>query len=137
MASNLNPYFMRAYYEWTLDNNLTAHIFVNTKVDGVVVPTEHISSEETIVLNLSPSAVSSLRIENQFITFDARFYGKSFYIHLPINSVISIYTKELPKNILYFKWADEDIREIEQTVKKERQKPKLTIISNKDEKDEK
>ncbi|MCA1779495.1 MAG: ClpXP protease specificity-enhancing factor SspB [Xanthomonadaceae bacterium] len=54
------PYLLRALHEWIVDNAATPQIVVDGTHADVQVP-ENLRSTEKIVLNLSPSAVSTAR----------------------------------------------------------------------------
>ena len=92
MAST-RPYLIRAIYEWALDNGYTPFVLVDTSVDGVVVP-EQFVEDNSIVLNVSPTAVRDLNLGDEFISFNARFAGVSQELFVPINSVRAVYAKE-------------------------------------------
>jgi len=86
------PYLLRAIYEWCTDNGYTPHIAV--MVDGRArVPMQFVKNGE-IVLNISFDATSGLKMDNDFITFSARFGGISRDISVPIDNVIAIYARE-------------------------------------------
>ena len=42
MTSN-RPYFIRAMYDWIVDNDLTPYILVNAMYPGVEVPQEYVN----------------------------------------------------------------------------------------------
>lgn len=92
MAST-RPYLIRAIYEWALDNGYTPFVLVDTSVGGVVVP-EQFVEDNSIVLNVSPTAVRDLNLGDEFISFNARFAGVSQELFVPINSVRAVYAKE-------------------------------------------
>ena len=73
------PYLIRAIYEWIVDNGLTPYIMVNTNRKDVEVPRQHIQDGK-IILNLAPHAIRHLNMDNDWISFSARFSGKSFNI---------------------------------------------------------
>ncbi len=50
-------------HEWMGDNSHTPHIVVDTSVDGVSVPVEHIKDGK-IILNISDSAAHNLKLTN-------------------------------------------------------------------------
>jgi len=75
------------------DSELTPHILVNCSVNGVMVPKNFIQQDK-IVLNISSSAASNLIMNNEHITFKARFDGKSVSIAVPMNAVLTIYAAE-------------------------------------------
>lgn len=87
------PYLLRAFYEWIVDNDLTPHIVVNAMLEGVDVPTEHIKGGQ-IVLNISPSACGELLIQNDWISFKARFSGVARELFVPVPAVLGIFARE-------------------------------------------
>lgn len=92
MTSN-KPYFIRALYEWILDNNCTPYIVVDATLPFVEVPEQFIS-EGKIILNILPSATHNLYLGDDWITFSARFSGVSQEINVPMGAVAAIYAQE-------------------------------------------
>lgn len=86
------PYFIRALYEWCGDRDLTPHlaVFVDSSVR---VPMQYVKDNE-IVLNISGTAVSGLKIGNDWIEFSARFGGVPHEIVVPASHVMAIYARE-------------------------------------------
>jgi len=60
-SKSKRPYLIRAMHEWMGDNGHTPHIVIDTTLDGVTVPTEHIKDEK-IILNVSHSAAHNLKL---------------------------------------------------------------------------
>ena len=87
------PYLIRAINEWLLDNKLTPYLLVNTLVDGVSVPADYVSDNK-IVLNIAPDAVKHFQADNEWISFSARFSGRSVELFIPIEAILGIYGKE-------------------------------------------
>ena len=87
------PYLIRALYEWVLDNDSTPYILVNALGDDVKVPREHVKDGQ-IILNISPTAVQSLNIDNDAMEFRGRFAGIPFQVFVPIEAVLGIYARE-------------------------------------------
>jgi stringent starvation protein B len=88
-------YFLRAWYEWITDNNLTAHIIVDTQYSGVSVPQDYIENNR-ITLNISPQAVSGFIMTPQALEFEADFdmpVGIALIV-VPIKAIIAIYAQE-------------------------------------------
>ena len=92
MTSN-KPYFIRAIYDWIVDNDLTPYLLVNAEYPDVEVPQEHVNSGR-IVLNVSPKACRGLHLENDRIVFTARFSGRTTQIFVSPAAVLAIYAKE-------------------------------------------
>ena len=86
------PYLIRALYEWCSDNGYSPYIAVHVDA-SVQVPMEFVRNGE-IVLNVSMEATKDLRLDNEYITFKARFGGVSREIVVPIPHVIAIYARE-------------------------------------------
>ena len=86
------PYLLRALYEWCVDNGYTPHLLV--VVDSrAKVPMSYVKNGE-IVLNINPSACKSLLMENEAITFSARFNGVSTDLYIPVGLVKGIFSRE-------------------------------------------
>lgn len=86
------PYLIRAIYDWCSDSGFTPYVAV--AVDETVrVPSEFVSNGE-IVLNMSALATSRLLIDNEAISFQARFGGVAREVYVPMGQVIAIYARE-------------------------------------------
>jgi stringent starvation protein B len=90
--TSTKPYLLRAIYEWCTDNGYTPYLAA--MVDAhTQVPREFVKNDE-IVLNISFSATSGLKMDNDFIHFHARFGGVSREIVVPVDNVVAIYARE-------------------------------------------
>ena len=86
------PYMLRAIYEWCTDNGYTPYLAA--QVDAQTrVPREFVKDGE-IVLNISFSATSGLKMDNDLIHFSARFGGVARDISIPVDNVVAIYARE-------------------------------------------
>jgi len=93
VMSSSRPYLLRALIEWINDNAFTPHILVDTSVNGVRVPTSAIKNGR-VVLNIAARAVTHLHMDNQTLSFSARFNGVSFPVSVPITAVVAVYARE-------------------------------------------
>jgi stringent starvation protein B len=86
------PYLIRALHQWCSDNGFTPFmvVFVDSTVE---VPVEFVKNDE-IILNLSTEACHQLQMENDYISFQARFGGVPRKILVPITHVLAIYARE-------------------------------------------
>jgi stringent starvation protein B len=86
------PYLIRALHQWCADFGFTPFIavFVDARVE---VPMEFVKNDE-IVLNLSLEACHQLQMENDWISFQARFGGIPRKIMVPVSHVLAIYARE-------------------------------------------
>ena len=94
------PYLLRALYEWILDNQCTPYLLVNAGYPETVVPQNFVEDGQ-IVLNVSPSAVRQLDMDNDRVTFDGRFGGVPQQVWLPVQSVMAIYARENGQGMVF------------------------------------
>jgi len=92
MISN-KPYIIRAMYEWIVDNGWTPHLQVDANYPGVKLPQEH-AQEGVIVLNMAPSAVIGLSMDNSWFAFKARFNGIETTLGFSPEAVLAIFARE-------------------------------------------
>jgi stringent starvation protein B len=86
------PYLIRAIYDWCTDAGFTPYVAVAVD-ESVRVPLEFVRNGE-IVLNVSALATNRLKIDNEAITFQARFGGVPRDVYVPIARVVAIYARE-------------------------------------------
>lgn len=94
------PYFLRALYQWIVDNGLTPYIVVDAKSSDVEVPEQYVR-EGRILFNISPSAVINLELDNDKVEFSARFHGTARHQHIPMPAIMAIYAKENSKGMIF------------------------------------
>ncbi|WP_417614359.1 ClpXP protease specificity-enhancing factor [Oceanisphaera sp.] len=87
------PYLLRAFYEWLLDNELTPHLLVNAELPHTTVPQQYVKDGQ-IVLNIAPQAVVGLQMDNEAVSFSARFGGSPFQVYIPMAAVVSVQARE-------------------------------------------
>jgi stringent starvation protein B len=89
------PFFVNAFVEWILASDQTPYILVDCAHPNVVVPTAFIEPKaNTIVLNLSPVSASGIERTDTAYSFATRFQGKLEHIHVPIDAIGAVYSKE-------------------------------------------
>lgn len=98
------PYFLKAVYEWIIDNHLTPHLVVDTLKPGVVVPEQYVNEEGKIVLNIASEAVVGLSMTKDWVAFDATFSSVLYRIRFPVFAVHAIYAAENGRGMFF----DED-----------------------------
>lgn len=92
MTSN-QPYLLRAFYEWIVDNDMTPYVVVDATNELVEVPQEFVKDGQ-IVLNVSPSACVGFNLDVNGLSFQARFGGQPRRLSMPCEAVIAIYARE-------------------------------------------
>lgn len=87
------PYLLRAFYDWLLDNELTPHLLVNAQVPHTMVPRQYVKDGQ-IVLNIAPRAVVGLQMDNEAVSFSARFGGAPFQVYIPMAAIVAVQARE-------------------------------------------
>lgn len=107
-ASNITstkPYLLRAIFDWAEDNGYTPQVLVNAHAKDVEVPQAHVVDGQ-IVLNISSSAVQLHVMDNECLSFSARFGGVEQDIFLPIESIVAIFARENSQGIFFEEYDD-------------------------------
>jgi len=91
-AASTKPYFLRALYEWCVDQGFTPYIAV--RVDAQTLVPRQYALNGQITLNLGPHAVQNLHMGNDLITCQARFGGAAQPLSIPIGNIAAIYARE-------------------------------------------
>ena len=94
------PYLVRALYEWIVDNDCTPHMLVNAEFPKVQVP-DGFASDGQIVLNISPSAVRSLHMDNDAVSFEGRFSGVAHSLFVPVGAILGIYARDNGQGMVF------------------------------------
>lgn len=100
------PYLLRALYDWIVDNDMTPYLMVDASQEGVVVPGEFVENGK-IILNLAPRAVEALNLDNDCVSFNARFSGSAMDVYLPIKAALAIYAKENGQGMVFSEEDDD------------------------------
>lgn len=66
---------------------------VDATYPNTTIPTQFVQDGQ-IVLNISPSAVAQFAMDNQEISFNARFGGQPMRVVVPVGAVLAIYARE-------------------------------------------
>lgn len=98
--SSTKPYLLRAIFEWAEDNGFTPQVLVNAAAPAVEVPQKHVVDGQ-IVLNIGSSAVQLHVMDNECLSFSARFSGVEQDIFLPMHSILAIFARENSQGIFF------------------------------------
>ncbi|HEX9772774.1 MAG TPA: ClpXP protease specificity-enhancing factor [Steroidobacteraceae bacterium] len=94
------PYLLRAMHEWISDSSCTPHIVVDAAAAGVEVPRQYVRDGK-IILNVSWTATSQLRMANDEVSFQGRFGGASMSVRVPLAAVLAIYARETGQGMIF------------------------------------
>ena len=126
------PYLIRALHQWCTDFSFTPFIAVFVD-ENVEVPMEFVKNDE-IVLNLSLEACHQLNLDNDWISFQARFGGVPRKIMVPVTHVLAIYAREngqgmsCPFDAGKLPTPQSKANDLESAEKPKSARPSLTIV---------
>ncbi|CCF68154.1 ClpXP protease specificity-enhancing factor [Xanthomonas citri] len=96
--TSYRPYLLRALVEWINDNGMTPHVLVDAGLPGVQVPASAVK-DGRVVLNIAERAVVGLQVDNESVSFTARFGGVSHPVMVPMAAVLAVYARETGKGM--------------------------------------
>lgn len=114
--SPTRPYMARAIYEWICDNQLTPYLLVDATQPYTSVPEQFVKDGQ-IVLNIAPHAVHQFQMNNDAITFSARFGGVARDIYVPISALMGIYARENGQGLFFDPDEYANVQTTEDTLK--------------------
>lgn len=94
------PYLIRALYEWIVENDCTPHLLVDADYPGARVPPGY-AKDGQVVLNVSPSAVRHLHMDNEAVSFEGRFAGVPQSLFIPAAAVLAVYARENGQGMVF------------------------------------
>ena len=124
--NSTKPYLIRSIYDWCIDSDFTPYVSVKASSD-LDIPMEFVKDGE-IVFNISAKAVHELIINNDFISFTARFNGVSTKLEIPLNAVRGIFAKEVNQGRAIKGQKNTSIQNALKFQTKKTRKPNLRII---------
>ena len=94
------PYLIRALYEWIVENDCTPHLLVDADYPGTRVPPGY-AKDGQVVLNVSPSAVRHLHMDNEAVSLEGRFGGVPQSLYVPAGAVLAVYARENGQGMVF------------------------------------
>jgi len=89
----LRTHLVGAVYAWAVESGFSPFVLVDTTKPGVQIPPGR-AENDRITLNIDPRAVRSFSLQDEMLSFQARFGGQPFLIVVPIIAVLAIYARE-------------------------------------------
>ena len=86
------PYLIRALYEWCYDESVTPHIVV--RVDKNCQVPKAFVKDGYITFNVGPMATKDFLVNNDWVSFSARFGGQAQDVLFPVATVVSFFARE-------------------------------------------
>ncbi|MGY6588545.1 MAG: ClpXP protease specificity-enhancing factor [Wenzhouxiangella sp.] len=95
------PYLIRAMVDWISESGLTPHLLADANHSGGVSVPPQAVHDGKVVLNISPSAVRDLFIDDEMVSFVARFGGVSQAVSVATPAVMAVYARENGRGMMF------------------------------------
>lgn len=105
------PYLVRAIYEWCSDQGFTPYLAA--QVDGRTRVPPGYAKDGQIVLNVGVDATNKLEMDNDSVSFQARFNGTVQHILIPMSNVLAIYARENGQGMAFEAEVGEDVEALD------------------------
>jgi len=129
--ATLRIQLFNSVYSWILDQDYTPYILVDAAQEAVAVPPEHIQ-DGRIILNIHPRSVDNFYVDDDGLSFSARFNGTSRQIMVPATALMALYTRETNQGVVF--QGDSIATELmtdapdEPESEKKSRRPQLTLV---------
>lgn len=90
------PRLVKLFYDYLVEVNEIPHFNVFAAIEGVIVPANLINGDGVITLNLNPSAIRHLHMDEKGVSFRARFNGVETDVYFPHEAIGAIYSPDNP-----------------------------------------
>lgn len=124
----MKPYLVRAVYEWCVEKRRSPRILARAAKNSGAPP--KLAREGKIVFNISPEAVRGLLINDEAVSFAARFSGgETREIVLAMEDVLAIFDGDEGRGIFFSPNAAADAPESPREPPAEKEPPKTPNLS--------
>ena len=98
--ATMKPYFVRAVYEWCVDKRRSPRLLA--RADEKTGAPQRLARDGKIVFNISPEAVRGLLINNDGVSFAARFSGgETREIALSMDDILAVFDGEEGRGVFF------------------------------------
>lgn len=91
------PYILRALYEWSANEMTTPHVVVDVD-KNCSVPSAYVK-DGMITFNIGMNATKDLQMDDDWISFSARFSGQAQQIAFPVARVQAFFVRETQEGV--------------------------------------
>ena len=96
----LKAHLVSAVVDWALEQGFTPHVAVFANYPGVQVPDRFVK-DGRVVLNVHPGAVHLYLLNDDGLSFSARFGGVSQSVSVPLPAILAVYANENGQGISF------------------------------------
>ena len=86
------PYVFYAHIQWLDDSDADPHLVLQNDPKTRFPP--HLSANSVVTFKVGAVAVRNLRIDEEGVSFSARFQGKEFTVYAPLDCMLMVYSAD-------------------------------------------
>lgn len=90
---SFTPYHFYALYNWMIDNGFKPHVYIKNTETTLLPAT--LQSQEVVLFNIHPDSISTLTVDDDGISFSARFNQKEFTVYSKLQDCLAIIAREI------------------------------------------
>jgi len=90
---DIRAYMIRAIRDWSIDCGYTPHLEIDYIEGEVIAPKSYIVDGK-MVFNISAKATVDFKVDNEGVSFKARFGGIIRDVYVPLSAVFHVYARE-------------------------------------------
>lgn len=89
---DMRPYMLWAHIQWLDESGVTPHITIQNGPKTVFPPA--FQSHSVVTFNIATESVQGLRLDENGISFSARFSGREFQVFAPLDCLLQLSSKD-------------------------------------------
>jgi stringent starvation protein B len=93
ITKSLTPYHFYALYNWIIDNGFKPHVYIRNTQSTQFPPS--LQAQQMVMFNIHPDAIGTLTVDDDGISFTARFNQKEFTVYSKLEDCLAIIAKEI------------------------------------------
>ena len=94
---NLAPYIILAHIYWLDDSGAVPHVVLKNSDKSLFPP--GFTDRDSVMFNVSEEAVTKFSLDENGISFCARFSGREFTVYAPLSCILALASKDGGVNI--------------------------------------
>jgi stringent starvation protein B len=99
ITKSLTPYHFYALYNWIIDNGFKPHVYIRNTQSTHFPPS--LQAEQTVKFNIHPNSIGTLTVDDDGISFTARFNQKEFTVYSKLVDCLAIIAEEIDFQAAY------------------------------------
>ena len=89
---DMRPYMLWAHIQWLDESGVTPHITIQNGPKTIFPPA--FQSHSVVTFNIATESVQGLRLDENGISFSARFSGREFQVFAPLDCLLQLSSKD-------------------------------------------